>query len=143
MTSLLVRPSGESNVAVFLFFCFAFWRRRCVHQVCCAWDLYITMYSSAAETANKITIPSVYVTMKGGEALKAAGEVDVEVRKGKGGKAAWSWLRVDQPILLVFTAVGGSVTAKGVSVAPYPCLIAVRADKADVLCSVVGQKGKD
>lgn len=57
-------------------FC-ASWRR----QVCCAWDLYITMYSSAVETANKITIPSVYVTMKDGEALKAAGEVDVEVRQ--------------------------------------------------------------
>lgn len=38
------------------------------------------MYSSAAETANKISIPSVYVTMKDGEALKDAGEVDVEVR---------------------------------------------------------------
>ena len=43
--------------------------------------MYITMYSSAVETANKITIPSVYVTMKDGEALKAAGEVDVEVRQ--------------------------------------------------------------
>lgn len=49
-------------------------------QVCCAWDLYTTMYSSSAETASKISIRSVYVTMKDGEALKAAGEVDVEVR---------------------------------------------------------------
>eukprot|EP00752_Nemacystus_decipiens_P009947 g8870.t1 len=48
-------------------------------KVCCAWDLYITMYSSAAETASKISIPSVYVTMKDGEALKDAGEVDVEL----------------------------------------------------------------
>lgn len=41
------------------------------------------MYSSAAETAAKISIPSVYVTMKDGDALKAAlnaaGEVNVEV----------------------------------------------------------------
>eukprot|EP00903_Cladosiphon_okamuranus_P014280 g13263.t1 len=48
-------------------------------KVCCAWDLYITMYSSTAETAKKISIPSVYVTMKDGQALKAAGEVDVEL----------------------------------------------------------------
>ena len=38
------------------------------------------MYSAAVETANMINIPAVYVTMKDGEALLAAGEVDVEVR---------------------------------------------------------------
>ncbi|CAN0017698.1 unnamed protein product [Scytosiphon promiscuus] len=48
-------------------------------KVCCAWDKYITMYSSDAETAGKIDIPSVYVTMKDGQALLDAGEVDIEL----------------------------------------------------------------
>ncbi|CAM9550196.1 unnamed protein product, partial [Hapterophycus canaliculatus] len=48
-------------------------------QVCCAWDKYITMYSSDAKTADKIDIPSVYVTMKDGQALLDAGDVDVEI----------------------------------------------------------------
>lgn len=41
--------------------------------------MYITMYSSDVEAADKVTIPSVYVTMKDGQALLDAGEVDVEV----------------------------------------------------------------
>lgn len=41
--------------------------------------MYITMYSSDPETSDKVDIPSVYVTMKDGQALLEAGEVDVEV----------------------------------------------------------------
>ncbi|CBJ48823.1 putative growth-on protein GRO10 [Ectocarpus siliculosus] len=48
-------------------------------KVCCAWDMYITMYSSDPETSDKVGIPSVYVTMKDGQALLEAGEVDVEI----------------------------------------------------------------
>lgn len=49
-------------------------------QVCCAWDMYITMYSSEAQIEDKVSIPSVYVTMRDGQALLDAGEIDVEVK---------------------------------------------------------------
>lgn len=48
-------------------------------QVCCAWDVYITMYGSDADTAEQVDIPSVYVTMADGKALLDAGEVNVQV----------------------------------------------------------------
>lgn len=47
--------------------------------MCCAWDLYITMYSSDSELAAKVEIPSVYVTMADGELLLDAGNIDLEV----------------------------------------------------------------
>lgn len=49
------------------------------HQVCCAWDIYITMWGSGKEIAGKVSIPSVYVTMADGQKIKDAGEVNVEV----------------------------------------------------------------
>lgn len=105
-------------------------------QVCCAWDLYITMYSSTVETADKISIPSVYVTMKDGDALKAAGEVDVEVRS----EAAVSGVRVGYFVALSEPSGaagrgGGSVSAAGVFV---PVLMV----HMQCLCGKVGRRGK-
>lgn len=48
-------------------------------KVCCAWDMYITMYSSDPEIAAKVEIPSVYVTMADGAVLLDAGQIDVEM----------------------------------------------------------------
>lgn len=65
-----------------------------MRQVCCAWDKYITMYSSDAATADQIDIPSVYVTMKDGQTLLDAGEVNVEVRRfhpaSRSGRPPWT-----------------------------------------------------
>lgn len=51
-----------------------------MRQVCCAWDMYITMAGSDRETVSEVDIPSVYVTMADGRALLEAGEIDVKVR---------------------------------------------------------------
>ncbi|CAN0404914.1 unnamed protein product [Discosporangium mesarthrocarpum] len=39
-------------------------------QVCCAWDLYITMGFMDPEKANSVHIPSVFVTMAEGNMLR-------------------------------------------------------------------------
>ena len=52
-----------------------------VAKVCCAWDMYITMYGSDDVIADKVAIPTVYVTMADGKMLQYAGEVDVQVRE--------------------------------------------------------------
>ncbi|CAM9516340.1 unnamed protein product [Ascophyllum nodosum] len=49
------------------------------HKVCCAWDMYITMYGSDDVIADKVAIPTVYVTMADGKMLQYAGEVDVQL----------------------------------------------------------------
>lgn len=51
-----------------------------IPKVCCAWDMYITMYSSDKNIANQVVIPSVYVTIADGKTLQEAGVVDVQVR---------------------------------------------------------------
>lgn len=74
------------------------------------------MYSSAAETAKKISIPSVYVTMQDGKALEDAGEVDVEVK--------FPPKKIVSSYIHVFKPTGGSVTALACPCPSHPNAIA-------------------
>lgn len=81
------------------------------------------MYSSDAETAGKIDIPSVYVTMKDGQALLDAGEVNIEVSR----PPAYSVV-VSVFVVVVLTLESSSVsTHNRTSSCPYYCSLNLRA----------------
>eukprot|EP00640_Fibrocapsa_japonica_P000613 CAMPEP_0113934592 /NCGR_PEP_ID=MMETSP1339-20121228/1905_1 /TAXON_ID=94617 /ORGANISM="Fibrocapsa japonica" /LENGTH=642 /DNA_ID=CAMNT_0000936457 /DNA_START=48 /DNA_END=1976 /DNA_ORIENTATION=+ /assembly_acc=CAM_ASM_000762 len=68
------------------------------HQVCCAWDTYMTMGGDYDE-GQLVTIPSVFLTMAEGETLLSDPGLAEGSLKGKISRRAWSYVNLSSFLL--------------------------------------------